>query len=106
MWPPCSATMRAEMARPRPFPSRFVVKNGLKTWARRSAGIPSDLRAQVFKPFFTTKREGNGLGLAISARIIAEHGGHIGYRCPPDGGTIFTVTLQQARSGRAAEHAA
>jgi signal transduction histidine kinase len=69
-------------------------------------GIPSDLRAQVFKPFFTTKREGNGLGLAISARIVAEHGGHIGYRCPPDGGTVFTVTLQQARSGRATEHAA
>jgi signal transduction histidine kinase len=69
-------------------------------------GIPSDLRAQVFKPFFTTKREGNGLGLAISARIVAEHGGHIGYRCPPDGGTIFTVTLQQARPGRATEHAA
>jgi signal transduction histidine kinase len=69
-------------------------------------GIPADLRAQVFKPFFTTKREGNGLGLAISARIVAEHGGHIGYRCPPAGGTIFTVTLQQARSGRATEHAA
>jgi signal transduction histidine kinase len=69
-------------------------------------GIPSDLRAQLFKPFFTTKREGTGLGLAISARIIAEHGGHIGYRCPPTGGTIFTVTLQQARPGRATEHAA
>jgi two-component system NtrC family sensor kinase len=69
-------------------------------------GIPSDLRAQVFKPFFTTKREGNGLGLAISARIVAEHGGHIGYRCPPEGGTIFTVTLRQARPGRVAEHAA
>ncbi len=69
-------------------------------------GIPSDLRAQVFKPFFTTKREGNGLGLAISARIVAEHGGHIGYRCPPDGGTIFTVTLQQARPARSTEHAA
>jgi signal transduction histidine kinase len=61
-------------------------------------GIPPDLRAQVFKPFFTTKREGNGLGLAISARIVAEHGGHIGYRCPPEGGTIFTVTLQQVRT--------
>jgi signal transduction histidine kinase len=69
-------------------------------------GIPSELRAQVFKPFFTTKREGNGLGLAISARIVAEHGGHIGYRCPPGGGTIFTVTLQQARPVRASEHAA
>jgi signal transduction histidine kinase len=70
-------------------------------------GIPHDVRAQVFKPFFTTKREGNGLGLAISARIVAEHGGHIGYRCPPEGGTVFTVTLQQAQpGGRATEHAA
>ena len=71
-------------------------------------GIPQDVRAHVFKPFFTTKREGNGLGLAISARIVAEHGGHIGYRCPPEGGTIFTITLQQARNPapRATEHAA
>jgi len=71
-------------------------------------GIPAELRASIFKPFFTTKREGNGLGLAISARIVAEHGGHIGYRCPPEGGTIFTVTLQQSRSpaSRVSEHAA
>jgi two-component system NtrC family sensor kinase len=71
-------------------------------------GIPADLRGSIFKPFFTTKREGNGLGLAISARIVAEHGGHIGYRCPPEGGTIFTITLQQARNPapRATEHAA
>jgi hypothetical protein len=70
-------------------------------------GIPQDVRAHVFKPFFTTKREGNGLGLAISARILAEHGGHIGYRCPPEGGTIFTVTLRQAQAARqGSEHAA
>jgi signal transduction histidine kinase len=69
-------------------------------------GIPAEIRPHVFKPFFTTKREGNGLGLAISARILTEHGGHIGYRCPPDGGTIFTVTLQQARAERVTEHAA
>jgi signal transduction histidine kinase len=69
-------------------------------------GIPAEVRPHVFKPFFTTKREGNGLGLAISARIVAEHGGHIGYRCPPEGGTVFTITLQQARGDRATEHAA
>ena len=70
-------------------------------------GIPQEVRAHVFKPFFTTKREGNGLGLAISARILAEHGGHIGYRCPPEGGAIFTVTLRQAQSSRqGGEHAA
>jgi signal transduction histidine kinase len=71
-------------------------------------GIPPEVRPHLFKPFFTTKREGNGLGLAISARIVAEHGGHIGYRCPQEGGTIFSITLQQARGGgeRATEHAA
>jgi C4-dicarboxylate-specific signal transduction histidine kinase len=69
-------------------------------------GIPPDLREQLFKPFFTTKREGNGLGLAISARIVAEHGGHIGYRCPPEGGTIFAVTLQESRAPLGAEQAA
>jgi signal transduction histidine kinase len=60
-------------------------------------GIPESVRPNLFKPFFTTKREGNGLGLAISARIVAEHGGNIGYRCPAGGGTVFTVTLQPVR---------
>jgi hypothetical protein len=72
-------------------------------------GIPPDVRPHVFKPFFTTKREGNGLGLAISARIVAEHGGHIGYRCPATGGTVFAVTLQRAHpapTDRPTEHAA
>ncbi len=59
-------------------------------------GIALEARPNIFKPFFTTKTEGNGLGLAISARIVAEHGGHIGWRCPPGGGTVFSVTLDQA----------
>jgi signal transduction histidine kinase len=72
-------------------------------------GIPDDVRPHIFKPFFTTKTEGNGLGLAISARIIAEHGGNIAYRCPPGGGTVFTITLNQAptaSTGAPAEQAA
>jgi len=68
-------------------------------------GIPPDVQARIFQPFFTTKTEGNGLGLAISARIVAEHGGHIGYRCPADGGTVFSVTLNPA-SALAAERPA
>jgi signal transduction histidine kinase len=90
--------------RSRPVEGHVVVEI-----ADNGPGIPSDVRGQVFKPFFTTKREGNGLGLAISARIVAEHGGHIGYRCPPEGGTVFTITLQEARPRAAAaatEHAA
>jgi signal transduction histidine kinase len=62
-------------------------------------GIPEHVRPNLFKPFFTTKREGNGLGLAISARIVAEHGGNIGYRCPAGGGTVFTITLQPMKAG-------
>jgi len=72
-------------------------------------GIPETVRPNLFKPFFTTKREGNGLGLAISARIVTEHGGHIGYRCPASGGTVFTVSLQPVRPGAertSTEHAA
>jgi signal transduction histidine kinase len=60
-------------------------------------GIPEHVRPNLFKPFFTTKREGNGLGLAISARIVAEHGGNIGYRCPAGGGTVFTIALQPVK---------
>jgi hypothetical protein len=60
-------------------------------------GIPEHVRPNLFKPFFTTKREGTGLGLAISARIVAEHGGNIGYRCPAGGGTVFTIALQPVK---------
>jgi signal transduction histidine kinase len=61
-------------------------------------GIPESVRARIFEPFFTTKTQGNGLGLAISARILTDHGGHIGYRCPAAGGTVFTVTLRRAHA--------
>ncbi|MBI3182967.1 MAG: HAMP domain-containing protein [Myxococcales bacterium] len=56
-------------------------------------GIPLEIRSNIFKPFFTTRQGGNGLGLAISERIVAEHGGHIAFSCPPEGGTVFTVAL-------------
>ena len=59
-------------------------------------GIAPEIRATVFRPFFTTKRNGSGLGLAISARIVAEHGGHIDFQCPERGGTVFFVHLRAA----------
>ncbi|HKQ60424.1 MAG TPA: ATP-binding protein [Candidatus Polarisedimenticolaceae bacterium] len=60
-------------------------------------GIPAELRDQVFEPFFTTKTRGTGLGLAIAKRLIEAHGGEIAVRCPPEGGTVFSVTLPLAR---------
>lgn len=56
-------------------------------------GIPEDLHDQIFKPFFTTRPSGTGLGLPISASIIRAHGGRIAARNRAGGGTTFRVTL-------------
>ena len=59
------------------------------------AGIPEDIRDQIFEPFFTSKgREaGTGLGLSISQRIIEEHGGTITVDSTTTEGTAFTICL-------------
>ncbi|MFI5349140.1 MAG: nitrogen regulation protein NR(II) [Elusimicrobiota bacterium] len=56
-------------------------------------GIPESMRADLFKPFRTTKQKGTGLGLAISERIVKAHGGRIDIETRPDRGTTFTVRL-------------
>ncbi|MBI3319785.1 MAG: PAS domain-containing protein [Candidatus Omnitrophica bacterium] len=59
-------------------------------------GIPPKVQAQLFKPFFTTKRNGTGLGLAISHRIIDHHHGTITCASKTRGsqrGTTFTIRL-------------
>jgi len=45
--------------------------------ADSGAGIPAAIQSKIFNPFFTTKQSGNGLGLAISQRIVQAHGGQI-----------------------------
>ena len=47
----------------------------------RGGGIPEDIRARVFDPFFSTKGEGTGLGLAITRHIVEAHGGSV--TCEP-----------------------
>jgi PAS domain S-box-containing protein len=59
-------------------------------------GIPADIREQIFEPFFTTKARGGGLGLPIALRTAELHGGALTVLCPPDGGTLFTLTLPAA----------
>jgi len=53
---------------------------------------PSDI-SHVFEPFFSTKSEGTGLGLALVHRVVQEHGGDIDVRSSPGLGTTFTLTL-------------
>jgi len=55
-------------------------------------GIPEDLRPYLFDPFVTTKRNGTGLGLALVAKVIGDHGGIIEFDSQPRR-TVFRVFL-------------
>jgi two-component system NtrC family sensor kinase len=56
-------------------------------------GIPPDVRAHVFEPFYTTKRDGTGLGLSVSYGIVATHSGTITIARTSSRGTTFRVVL-------------
>jgi two-component system nitrogen regulation sensor histidine kinase GlnL len=60
--------------------------------ADNGAGIPEDLRPHLFDPFVTTKRNGTGLGLALVAKVIGDHGGVIEFDSQPRR-TVFRVFL-------------
>ncbi|MBS1858905.1 MAG: hypothetical protein JST11_26270 [Acidobacteria bacterium] len=64
----------------------------------RGSGIRPDQMAQIFNPFFTTKKEGVGLGLAIVSKIVDEHGGKIAVESEPGKGSIFCVSLPMDRA--------
>ncbi|WP_299977320.1 ATP-binding protein [Desulfobacula sp.] len=57
------------------------------------AGIPQEIREQIFNPFFTTKDEGTGLGLSIAFNIINEHGGWLDVSSEEGEGSSFVITL-------------
>jgi signal transduction histidine kinase len=63
----------------------------------RGPGIAPQDREQIFNPFFTTKPGGVGLGLAVSAKIVGDHGGAITVDSEPGQGAAFVVTLPAGR---------
>ncbi len=80
--------------------ARPGIKAADKAWVEilvedNGAGIPDDIRDQIFEPFFTSKGRdmGTGLGLSISQKIIEEHGGTIAVDSTPGEGTCFTIRL-------------
>lgn len=56
-------------------------------------GIIDELMGKIFQPFFTTKGKGTGLGLAVSKRLVEEHGGTITASNHVSGGAVFRVVL-------------
>jgi two-component system sensor histidine kinase HydH len=62
-------------------------------------GISEADRGQLFRPFFTTRERGVGMGLAICRRIVEENGGSVSVENNPGGGSRFIVKLPEARDG-------
>ena len=84
---------------------RFVVEAGRAAVVvdDDGPGVPPELLNRVFDPFYTTKPEGEGtgLGLSVSAGIIADHEGRITAAHRPGGGARFTVELPISRAAPA-----
>jgi two-component system sensor histidine kinase HydH len=63
------------------------------TVADDGQGIPPEVQAKLFRPYFTTKRHGTGLGLFVIRRIVEAHGGSVGVVSQQGEGATFRVTL-------------
>jgi signal transduction histidine kinase len=78
-----------------------VQQDGPRAWVEirisdSGSGIPEAARSRLFQPFFTTRRDGTGLGLALALRSVEAHGGSIQLvRSSPEG-TEFLVRLPSA----------
>jgi two-component system sensor histidine kinase FlrB len=64
-------------------------------------GVPNALRERVFEPFFTTRSDGTGLGLAVVRSVVSAHGGSVVVAQTSDAGSVFEIRLPEARSATA-----
>jgi signal transduction histidine kinase len=65
-------------------------------------GIAPERRQEIFVPFFTTKKNGSGIGLTLARQIVLAHGGQITAEENPGGGTLMRVHLPAALENAAA----
>jgi PAS domain S-box-containing protein len=73
--------------------------------ADSGVGISEEHRLRIFDPYFTTKRDGRGLGLAVSHSVVANHCGAITVDSQVGQGSVFTVYLPVAKTSAIVPHA-
>jgi signal transduction histidine kinase len=78
---------------PVPAPGEYVKMQVSDT----GEGIPADVLSKIFEPYFTTKPEGTGLGLATVYGIVQQMGGSVFVDSPPGSGAVFTIYLPRGR---------
>lgn len=61
-------------------------------------GIPTEIQDEIFKPYFTTKTTGTGLGLVISKQIVERHGGTLSFTSHSGSGTSLFIHLPDLSS--------
>lgn len=79
--------------------SVWVMRHTPEAWIGvrdTGTGVPAEKRAEIFRPFYTTKHQGTGLGLSISQQIVTRHGGTLRVEDTPGGGATFVVSLPLA----------
>jgi signal transduction histidine kinase len=59
-------------------------------------GVPPELAERIFFPFFTTKPQGSGIGLAHARKVALQHGGSLELGTPPGGGASFRLRVPEA----------
>jgi signal transduction histidine kinase len=59
----------------------------------RGQGMPADVLERIKKPYFTTRKGGTGLGIAVARGLIEQHGGRLEYKSTPGTGTIANIEL-------------
>jgi len=65
------------------------------TVADNGVGIPPELHDKVFIPFFSTRKDGSGIGLSLSRQLMRLHGGTITLSSTPGEGTVVTLRFSE-----------